>query len=83
MSDLICVIRVHSFINHALVVPSVCTTETCVLTKGKRLATVKALTDCQCFSLSWDDFQEVLEGFPDVKKDLEKVVQVNADDALV
>uniref|UniRef100_A0A3B5MWV5 Hyperpolarization activated cyclic nucleotide-gated potassium channel 5 n=1 Tax=Xiphophorus couchianus TaxID=32473 RepID=A0A3B5MWV5_9TELE len=34
--------------------------ETCVLTKGKHLATVKALTDCQCFSLSWDDFQEAL-----------------------
>uniref|UniRef100_A0AAQ5XW91 Cyclic nucleotide-binding domain-containing protein n=1 Tax=Amphiprion ocellaris TaxID=80972 RepID=A0AAQ5XW91_AMPOC len=57
--------------------------ETCVLTKGKHLATVKALTDCQCFSLSWDDFQKALEGFPDVKKDLEKMVQINSDGGLV
>uniref|UniRef100_A0A3Q3JRZ4 Cyclic nucleotide-binding domain-containing protein n=1 Tax=Monopterus albus TaxID=43700 RepID=A0A3Q3JRZ4_MONAL len=45
---------------------------TCVLTKGKHLATVKALTNCQCFSLSCDDFQELLKGFPDTKKDIEK-----------
>ncbi|XP_026232993.1 potassium/sodium hyperpolarization-activated cyclic nucleotide-gated channel 1 [Anabas testudineus] len=57
--------------------------ETCVLTKGKHLATVKALTDCQCFSLSCDDFKQVLEGFPDVKKDLEKTVQLDSDDGLV
>lgn len=54
-----------------------------MLTKGKHLATVKALTDCQCFSLSWDDFQNVLEGFPDVKKDLEKIMQLNSDGGLV
>uniref|UniRef100_A0A3Q3X430 Cyclic nucleotide-binding domain-containing protein n=1 Tax=Mola mola TaxID=94237 RepID=A0A3Q3X430_MOLML len=41
---------------------------TCILTKGKHLATVKALTECRCFSLSWDDFQDTLESFPDVKK---------------
>ncbi|XP_023193182.1 potassium/sodium hyperpolarization-activated cyclic nucleotide-gated channel 1-like [Xiphophorus maculatus] len=57
--------------------------ETCVLTKGKHLATVKALTDCQCFSLSWDDFQEALRCFPDIKKDLEKMVLVNADGEVV
>uniref|UniRef100_A0AAQ6IET8 Cyclic nucleotide-binding domain-containing protein n=1 Tax=Anabas testudineus TaxID=64144 RepID=A0AAQ6IET8_ANATE len=50
---------------------------------GKHLATVKALTDCQCFSLSCDDFKQVLEGFPDVKKDLEKTVQLDSDDGLV
>lgn len=83
MSDLIPVIWIYSLINHAFVVPSVCPTETCMLTKGKHLATVKALTDCQCFSLSWDDFQNVLEGFPDVKKDLEKIMQLNSDGGLV
>ncbi|XP_061826855.1 hyperpolarization activated cyclic nucleotide-gated potassium channel 5 isoform X2 [Nerophis lumbriciformis] len=49
--------------------------EVCVLSRGKHLATVKALTDCQCFSLSWDDFQEVLQGFPDVRKDLEEMME--------
>lgn len=83
MSDVIPSLRVYALINHALVVPSVCSTETCVLTKGKHLATVKALTDCQCFSLSWDDFQEALEGFPDVRKDLDKIVQLNSDGELV
>ncbi|AWP13541.1 putative potassium/sodium hyperpolarization-activated cyclic nucleotide-gated channel 4-like [Scophthalmus maximus] len=57
--------------------------ETCVLTKGKHLATVKALTDCQCFTLSCDDFREVLEGFPDVKREVEKMVPLNCDDGLV
>ncbi|MED6236203.1 hypothetical protein ATANTOWER_005794 [Ataeniobius toweri] len=57
--------------------------ETCVLTKGKHLATVKALTDCQCFSLSWDDFQEALRGFPDIKKDLEKIILVSSDGEVV
>lgn len=60
-----------------------CTTETCVLTKGKHLATVKALTDSQCFSLSWDDFHEVLDGFPDVKKDLETMVELDTEGGLV
>ncbi|KAM9802637.1 hyperpolarization activated cyclic nucleotide-gated potassium channel 5 [Syngnathus typhle] len=52
--------------------------EACVLTRGKHLATVKALTDCQCFSLSWDDFQEVLEAYPDLRKDLDKLVELDA-----
>ncbi|CAL8372260.1 unnamed protein product [Arctogadus glacialis] len=50
-----------------------------VLTKGKHLATARALTDCQCFSLSWQGFQQALVGFPDVRKDLEKLVQLQAD----
>ncbi|XP_010732351.1 hyperpolarization activated cyclic nucleotide-gated potassium channel 5 [Larimichthys crocea] len=57
--------------------------ETCMLTKGKHLATVKALTDCQCFSLSWADFREALRGFPDVRKDLEKNLLLNSDGGLV
>ncbi|KAF0026807.1 hypothetical protein F2P81_021544 [Scophthalmus maximus] len=50
---------------------------------GKHLATVKALTDCQCFTLSCDDFREVLEGFPDVKREVEKMVPLSCDDGLV
>uniref|UniRef100_A0A3P9JV49 Hyperpolarization activated cyclic nucleotide-gated potassium channel 5 n=1 Tax=Oryzias latipes TaxID=8090 RepID=A0A3P9JV49_ORYLA len=42
---------------------------TCVLTKGKHLATVRALTDCQCFSLSWNNLQDVLGSFPEIRKD--------------
>ncbi|XP_061579304.1 potassium/sodium hyperpolarization-activated cyclic nucleotide-gated channel 1 [Cololabis saira] len=56
--------------------------ETCVLTKGKHLATVKAVIDCQCFSLSYKDLQDVLEGFPEVKKDLENLVQLDPDELL-
>lgn len=62
---------------------SFCLTETCILTKGKHLATVKALTDCQCFSLSWNDFHEVLKSFPDVQKDLHKMVQLSSDGGIV
>lgn len=64
------------------VVPSV-SAETCVLTKGKHLATVTALTDCQCFSLSYNDFKDVLEGFPEVKKDVESMVLLNSDGELL
>ena len=50
-----------------------------MLTKGKHLATARALTDCQCFTLSWLGFQQALQGFPDVRKDLEKLVQLQAE----
>ncbi|XP_041699490.2 potassium/sodium hyperpolarization-activated cyclic nucleotide-gated channel 1-like isoform X2 [Coregonus clupeaformis] len=49
--------------------------ETCLMTKGKRLATVQALTTCQLFSLSSDRFQMVLQGFPDIRRDMEKFLQ--------
>ncbi|XP_024116361.1 potassium/sodium hyperpolarization-activated cyclic nucleotide-gated channel 1 [Oryzias melastigma] len=57
--------------------------ETCVLTKGKHLATVRALTDCQCFSLSWNNLQDVLGSFPEIRKDLEKSVLLNPDAELL
>ncbi|XP_076027815.1 hyperpolarization activated cyclic nucleotide-gated potassium channel 5 [Genypterus blacodes] len=57
--------------------------ERCVLTKGKHKATVKAVTDCKCFSLSWSDLQDALEGFPDIRKDLEKMLLVDSDGGLV
>ncbi|XP_010878553.2 potassium/sodium hyperpolarization-activated cyclic nucleotide-gated channel 1 [Esox lucius] len=54
--------------------------ESCLMTKGRRLATVRALTTCQLFSLSSDRFQMVLQGFPDIRRDLEKFAkQDNAD----
>ncbi|KAK7939657.1 hypothetical protein WMY93_002983 [Mugilogobius chulae] len=56
--------------------------ESCVLTKGKHLVTARALTDCRCFTLSCDDFKEVLKSFPDVKKDIDKNY-VNSDGGLV
>ncbi|XP_055734137.1 potassium/sodium hyperpolarization-activated cyclic nucleotide-gated channel 1-like isoform X2 [Salvelinus fontinalis] len=49
--------------------------ETCLMTKGKRLATVQALTTCQLFSLSSERFQMVLQGFPDIRRDMEKFSQ--------
>lgn len=53
-----------------------------MLTKSKHLATVKALTNCQCFSLSWGDFQEALDGFPDVRRELETPERLHADGEL-
>uniref|UniRef100_A0AAY5K376 Cyclic nucleotide-binding domain-containing protein n=1 Tax=Esox lucius TaxID=8010 RepID=A0AAY5K376_ESOLU len=54
--------------------------QSCLMTKGRRLATVRALTTCQLFSLSSDRFQMVLQGFPDIRRDLEKFAkQDNAD----
>ncbi|CAL8370605.1 unnamed protein product [Arctogadus glacialis] len=47
--------------------------EVYVLAKGRHVATAKALTDCQCFTLSWLGFQQALQGFPAVRKHLEKV----------
>ncbi|KAG7260148.1 hypothetical protein CRUP_014134 [Coryphaenoides rupestris] len=47
--------------------------EAYVLTKGRYVATARALTDCQCFSLSWLGFQQALQGFPAVRKHLEKL----------
>ncbi|XP_051999008.1 potassium/sodium hyperpolarization-activated cyclic nucleotide-gated channel 1-like [Xyrauchen texanus] len=45
--------------------------ETCLLTRGRHLATVKALTICQLFSLSVDSFHHVMEDYPDIKRDME------------
>uniref|UniRef100_A0A8C8BQ98 Cyclic nucleotide-binding domain-containing protein n=1 Tax=Oncorhynchus tshawytscha TaxID=74940 RepID=A0A8C8BQ98_ONCTS len=41
----------------------------------RRLATVQALTTCQLFSLSSERFQMVLQGFPDIRRDMEKFSQ--------
>ncbi|XP_070293719.1 potassium/sodium hyperpolarization-activated cyclic nucleotide-gated channel 1 isoform X2 [Salvelinus sp. IW2-2015] len=56
--------------------------ETCLMTKGKRLATVRALTTCQLFSLSSDRFQRVLQSFPDIRRDMEKFAQQDKEDVI-
>ncbi|XP_046903572.1 potassium/sodium hyperpolarization-activated cyclic nucleotide-gated channel 1 [Hypomesus transpacificus] len=47
--------------------------ETCLLTRGKHVSTVQALTTCQAFSLDVDSFHSTLDGFPDVKTELNKI----------
>ncbi|NP_001418276.1 potassium/sodium hyperpolarization-activated cyclic nucleotide-gated channel 2-like [Danio rerio] len=49
--------------------------DSCLLRRGRRLATVQAQTTCQLFSLSLDSFYKVLEDYPDIKRDLEKSQQ--------
>uniref|UniRef100_A0AAZ3SRF5 Cyclic nucleotide-binding domain-containing protein n=1 Tax=Oncorhynchus tshawytscha TaxID=74940 RepID=A0AAZ3SRF5_ONCTS len=56
--------------------------QTCLMTKGKRLATVRALTTCQLFSLSSDRFQRVLQSFPDIRRDMEKYAQQDKEDVI-
>lgn len=46
--------------------------ETCLLIRGKYLATVQAQTKCQIFSLSVDSFYKVLKDYPEVLKDMKK-----------
>lgn len=46
--------------------------ETCLMTRGKHLATVRAQTICQVFSLSVDSFYKVLEDYPEVLKNMKK-----------
>lgn len=50
-------------------------TEMCLLHQGQRLSTVRALTVCQLFSLSVTSFQEVLQRFPEMKKDVAKMAE--------
>uniref|UniRef100_A0A8C1SV17 Hyperpolarization activated cyclic nucleotide-gated potassium channel 5 n=1 Tax=Cyprinus carpio TaxID=7962 RepID=A0A8C1SV17_CYPCA len=52
-----------------------CFGEACLLTKGRCLATVQALTICQLFSLSVDSFHSVLKDYPDIRRDLETIQQ--------
>ncbi|KAF4083452.1 hypothetical protein AMELA_G00141300 [Ameiurus melas] len=49
--------------------------ETCLMTRGKHLATVRAQTICQVFSLSADSFYKVLEDFPEVMKDMKRTTK--------
>ncbi|KAL2081092.1 hypothetical protein ACEWY4_022945 [Coilia grayii] len=44
--------------------------EICLLTRGKRVASVTALSTCHLFSLSVDSFNKVLNCFPQIRKDI-------------
>ncbi|KAG9271355.1 potassium/sodium hyperpolarization-activated cyclic nucleotide-gated channel 1-like isoform X1 [Astyanax mexicanus] len=46
--------------------------ETCLLTRGRRLATVRAQTICQLFFLSVESFHRVLEDYPEAMKELKR-----------
>ncbi|TNN85297.1 Potassium/sodium hyperpolarization-activated cyclic nucleotide-gated channel 1 [Liparis tanakae] len=47
--------------------------EICLLTKGRRTASVRADTYCRLFSLSVDHFNEVLEEYPMMRRAFETV----------
>ncbi|XP_042195899.1 potassium/sodium hyperpolarization-activated cyclic nucleotide-gated channel 1 [Callorhinchus milii] len=47
--------------------------EICLLTKGRRTASVKADTYCRLYSLSVDNFNEVLEQYPMMRRAFETV----------
>jgi len=51
----------------------VCATEICLLMNTRRVASVRADTYCNLFSLSVDHFHSVLNRYPDVKLTLESV----------
>lgn len=53
--------------------PCSCHTEICLLTKGRRTASVRADTYCRLFSLSVDHFNEVLEEYPMMRRAFETV----------
>ena len=48
-------------------------TEICLLLKSRRVASVRAVTVCDLYSLSVDDFHAVLKEFPDVRSLMENV----------
>lgn len=49
--------------------------EICLLMKCKRVASVKAVTVCDLYSLSRDDFELVLEEFPHMRTFMETVAK--------
>ncbi|XP_062389437.1 potassium/sodium hyperpolarization-activated cyclic nucleotide-gated channel 1-like isoform X2 [Sardina pilchardus] len=54
--------------------------EICLLTRGKRVASVTALSTCHLFSLSVDSFNKVLECFPEVHKDIMSTALARQED---
>lgn len=48
-------------------------TEICLLTRGRRTASVRAETYCRLYSLSVDNFNEVLEEYPMMRQAFETV----------
>lgn len=47
--------------------------EICLLTRGRRTASVRAETYCRLYSLSVDNFNEVLEEYPMMRRAFETV----------
>ena len=47
--------------------------EICLLTRGRRTASVRADTYCRLYSLSVDNFNEVLEEYPMIRRAFETV----------
>ncbi|KAK1797612.1 hypothetical protein P4O66_007903 [Electrophorus voltai] len=54
--------------------------EVVILTRGKQLATVRALSTCRLFSLSADDFHQVLQEFHHTVMDIEGLAQQHYED---
>lgn len=50
-----------------------CLSEICLLTRGRRTASVRAETYCRLYSLSVDNFNEVLEEYPMMRRAFETV----------
>lgn len=50
-----------------------CLSEICLLTRGRRTASVRADTYCRLYSLSVDNFNEVLEEYPMMRRAFETV----------
>lgn len=50
-----------------------CFAEICLLTRGRRTASVRADTYCRLYSLSVDNFNEVLEEYPMMRRAFETV----------
>ena len=48
-------------------------TEICLLLRSRRVASVRAASVCDVYSLSVDDFHAVLKEFPDVRRVMENV----------
>lgn len=53
--------------------------EICLLTRGRRTASVRANTYCRLYSLSVDNFNEVLEEYPMMRRAFETVAMDRLD----
>ncbi len=61
------------YIKHVISSIHLFPTEICLLTKGRRTASVRSDTYCRLFSLSVDHFNEVLEEYPMMRRAFETV----------
>lgn len=52
---------------------SIINTEIRLLTNGRRVATIMAVTICSLYSLDVDDFKEILNEYPIMRRAMEKV----------